>query len=169
MPPCRVGAPTHWESWIRHWLSRNTVSFPWQWTALLAELHLKAKTKLYPHPHTMPTVNKFHCLQCYHPFFCSIIRLPTTTLDRQPCLRECLFPYIITNSGVFPKCFSLNSAVTKKFMTLKGLEPAISCVRDQHATTAPGRHIWETGSSNWAQFTFQWFISFSEFSEFSSI
>ena len=28
--------------------------------------------------------------------------------------------------GVFPKCFSLNSAnsVTKKFVTLKGLEPA---------------------------------------------
>ena len=49
-------------------------------------------------------------------------------------------------SGVFPKCFSLNSAnlVTKKFMTLKGLKPAISCVRDQHAyIDVNHRHIRE--------------------------
>ena len=50
--------------------------------------------------------------------------------------------------SVFPKCFSLNSAnsVTKKIMTLKGLEPlprdqATSCIRDQHGTTAPVRHV----------------------------
>ena len=58
--------------------------------------------------------------------------------------------------GVFPK-----------FMTLKGLEPATSCVRDQDATTAPARHMWETGSLNWAQFMLQWFINFTEFTEFS--
>ena len=29
----------------------------------------------------------------------------------------------------------------KKFMTLTGLELATSCVRDQHATTAPARHM----------------------------
>ena len=45
--------------------------------------------------------------------------------------------------------------------------PATSCVRDQHATTAPARHMWEIGSLNWAQFMLQWFISFSEFTEFS--
>ena len=27
----------------------------------------------------------------------------------------------------------------KKFMILKGLEPATSCVRDQHANTVPAR------------------------------
>ena len=47
-----------------------------------------------------------------------------------------------------------------------------SCVRDQHATTAPARHMWETGSLNWAQFMLQWFIrlpefEFTEFSESS--
>ena len=45
--------------------------------------------------------------------------------------------------------------------------PATSCVRDQHATTAPPRHMWEIGSLNWAQFMLQWFFSFSEFTEFS--
>ena len=40
--------------------------------------------------------------------------------------------------------FSVNSenSVTKIFViTVKGLEPAISCVRDQDATTEPARHI----------------------------
>ena len=30
--------------------------------------------------------------------------------------------------------------------------PATSCLRDQHATTVPARHMWETGSINLAQF-----------------
>ena len=46
------------------------------------------------------------------------------------------------------------------------VKPASSCVRDQDGTTAPTRHVWETGSLNWAQFMLQWFISFAEFSEF---
>ena len=46
---------------------------------------------------------------------------------------------------------SLNSAnsVTKIFIiTLKGIKPASSRVRDQHTTTttAPARHMLETGS-----------------------
>ena len=36
--------------------------------------------------------------------------------------------------------------------------PATSCVRDHDATTAPARHMWETGSLNWALFILQWFI-----------
>ena len=40
-------------------------------------------------------------------------------------------------------------------ITLKGLEPATSCVKDQDATTAPGRYMRETGSLNWAQFMLQ--------------
>ena len=46
--------------------------------------------------------------------------------------------------------------------------PVTSCVRDKDATTAPARHMWETGSMNWAQFMLQWFIRFLEFSEFLS-
>ena len=45
--------------------------------------------------------------------------------------------------------------------------PDTSCVRDQDATTAPPRHMWETGSLNWAQFMLQWFIRFPEIAEFS--
>ena len=48
--------------------------------------------------------------------------------------------------------FSLNSlnSVTKIFVvTVKGFEPATSCVRDDNATTEPARHMWETGSPNW--------------------
>ena len=63
--------------------------------------------------------------------------------------------------------FSLNSATKIILITVKGLEPATSCVRDQDATTVPGRHMWETGSSNWSQFMLQWFISFPEFTEFN--
>ena len=70
----------------------------------------------------------------------------------------------------FPQIFSLNSlnSMTKfSVITLKGLEPATSCVRDQDATTAPARHMCETGSLNWPQFKLQWFIRFPEFAEFS--
>ena len=52
-------------------------------------------------------------------------------------------------------------------ITVKGLELGTSCVRDQDATTAPARHLWEAGSLNWAQFMLQWFIRFSEFTEFN--
>ena len=45
--------------------------------------------------------------------------------------------------------------------------PATSCVRDQNASTVPARHMWEIGSLNWAEFMLQWFINFSEFTEFS--
>ena len=66
--------------------------------------------------------------------------------------------------------FSLNS-VTKISVitpvTVKGLEPAISCGRDQDATTVSARHMWETGSLNWAQFMLQCSIRFPEFTEFS--
>ena len=43
--------------------------------------------------------------------------------------------------------FSLNS-VKNIFVTVNGLEPATSCVREQDATTAPTRHMGETGSLN---------------------
>ena len=52
-------------------------------------------------------------------------------------------------------------------MTSKGLKPVTSYVRDQHATTVTARHMWESGSLNWTQFMLYWFISFSEFTEFS--
>ena len=57
--------------------------------------------------------------------------------------------------------------LTKIFViTVKELEPATSSVRDQHATSVPARHMWETGSLNCAQFMLQWFIRFPEFAEF---
>ena len=58
---------------------------------------------------------------------------------------------------------SLNYDIKKEWTC----HTATSCVRDQHATTTPARHMWEIGSLNWAQFMLQWFISFSEFTEFS--
>ena len=62
--------------------------------------------------------------------------------------------------------FSLNSL--KIFViTVKRFEPAISCIGDQDATIASATHMWETGSLNWPQFMFQWFIRFPEFVEFT--
>ena len=61
--------------------------------------------------------------------------------------------------------FSLNICHYSK--RVRTCPPATSCAREQDATTAPARHMWETGSLNWAQFILQWFISFPEFAEFS--
>ena len=48
---------------------------------------------------------------------------------------------------VFPKRFTEFSKFSdKNYFSLKGLEPAASCVRDQDVTTAPARQISETGS-----------------------
>ena len=46
-------------------------------------------------------------------------------------------------------------------------QSATSFVRDQHATPAPARQMWEPGSLNWAQFMLQWLTRFPEFAEFS--
>ena len=35
-------------------------------------------------------------------------------------------------------------------ITVKGFEPNTSCVGDKDVTSAPVRHMWETGSLNWA-------------------
>ena len=62
--------------------------------------------------------------------------------------------------------FFLNVSLTKIVVIIvKGLEAATSCVKDQDATTAPARHMWETGSLNWAWFMLLWFIRFPEFAE----
>ena len=80
-----------------------------------------------------------------------------------PFLQSCWFPI----HWSFSQMFSLNS-VTKIFViTVKGLEPAISCVRDQDATTEPARQTWEAGSLNSVPFMLQWFIRFPEFAEFT--
>ena len=42
--------------------------------------------------------------------------------------------------------FSLNSVQKVFVITVKGLEPATSCVRDQDVTTVPARHIRDIGS-----------------------
>ena len=55
--------------------------------------------------------------------------------------------------------------IDKSYLSLKGLEPAISCVRNQDVATVPSIHMWGTGSLNWAQIMLQWFIRFSEFVE----
>ena len=62
--------------------------------------------------------------------------------------------------------FSLNSVRKIFVITVKGFKPA-TCIRNQDATTAPVRHIWETESLNWFQFMLQWFIRFPEFAEFT--
>ena len=78
-----------------------------------------------------------------------------------------LFQHNINKTMEFFLNVSLNSATKIFNITVKGLELAISCVRDQHATTAPVRHMLETGSLNWLQFMLQWFTRFPEFAEFT--
>ena len=67
---------------------------------------------------------------------------------------------------IFPKYFHWIQRIHwQKYLSLKGSEPATSCVRDQDVTTEPG--IWGIGSLNLAQFMLQWFIRFPEFAEFN--
>ena len=42
--------------------------------------------------------------------------------------------------------FSLNLVTNIFVITVKGFEPATSRVRDQDATTAPAKQMWEIGS-----------------------
>ena len=72
----------------------------------------------------------------------------------------------LESQWVFPKCFQQNQW-QKIDITAEVLKPAISCIRDQDATTVLARHMLETGSLNWPQFMFQWFIWFHEFAEFT--
>ena len=79
------------------------------------------------------------------------------------------FSYQYFSIGFF-RDVSLNSlnSVTKIFViTVKALESATSCARDQDAITAPERHMLETGSSKWDKFMLQWFDRFPEFAKFS--
>ena len=71
--------------------------------------------------------------------------------------------------GVFPKCFNefSDKNICHYSKRTRACHPATSCVRDQDATAAAGRHMWETGSFNWAQFMLQWLIRFPEFVEFT--
>ena len=52
----------------------------------------------------------------------------------------------------------------KLVITLKGLEPATSCVGDQESTKAPARHTWETWYT--PIFMLRRFIRFAEFTEY---
>ena len=40
----------------------------------------------------------------------------------------------------------LTEFTEQKYLSLKGLTPATSCVRDQDTTTVPARHMSQTGS-----------------------
>ena len=62
-------------------------------------------------------------------------------------------------NGVFPKCFHWIQRIQwqKKFHRSNRIRtPATFCVWDQHATTVPAQHMWETGTLNWTQFMLQW-------------
>ena len=90
----------------------------------------------------------------------------------EPQINDRISIKIINHTLEFFLNVSLNSAnsVTKIFViTVKGLEPTTSWVRDRHATTAPARHMLDTGSLNWLQFMFHWFIRFLKFAEFTEI
>ena len=59
-----------------------------------------------------------------------------------------------------PLVFFLNAFSefsNKKFVIrARTCHSATSCVRDQHATPEPARHMWETGSLNQAKFMLHW-------------
>ena len=104
---------------------------------------------------------------CYWSWFSMV---PAVPLARPSGLYLALFGYNFEKyNGVFPKCFTefSDKNICHYSKRAKPASPATSCVRDQDATTAPARHMLETGSLNWAKFILQWFISFPEFIEFA--
>ena len=64
--------------------------------------------------------------------------------------------------NVFTECAEFTEVSDKNHYSKRAriCHPTTSCVRDQDATTAPTRHMWETRSLNWAQFMLHWFIRF---------
>ena len=82
-------------------------------------------------------------------------------LGRTPCLRA--HPPTQDSprwfSEVFPKCFTefSDKNICHYSKRAQTCHTATSCVRDQDATTVPARHVWKTGSLNWAQFMLLWF------------
>ena len=79
-----------------------------------------------------------------------------------------MYVVVSLHIGFFPKCFTEFSEFSDKnifVITVKRLEPATSCVRDQDSTIAPTRQMWETESLNSAKIMLQLFISFPEFAE----
>ena len=82
---------------------------------------------------------------------------------------QCYFVHRHRNNWFFPNCFHwIHSIQWQKYLSLKGLKPATSCVRFKDAIKVPARHMWAKGSLNWLQFILQWFIRFREFTEFNA-
>ena len=56
-----------------------------------------------------------------------------------------MYVVVSLHIGVFPKCFTEFSEFSDKIyifvITVKRLEPATSCVRDQNSTIAPTRQM----------------------------
>ena len=78
------------------------------------------------------------------------------------------------NKGVFSKCFHWNrirwiqwQKKKKKNISIVGLNPRISGVRDGDDTTRPQRQKQQNRSLYWTQFMFQWFLTFTEIAEFT--
>ena len=74
-----------------------------------------------------------------------------------PCLhvRNIFEEYFAMEFFLNMKCEFIDKNIF--VITAKGLEPANSCVTDKDVTTAPARHMWETGSLNWVKVMVQWF------------
>ena len=84
---------------------------------------------------------------------------------------SCIMVLSWPGNWVFHKCFRWIQwqnicHYCKRAQTCHSATP---CVRDQDATTALARHMWETGSLNWVQFKLQWFSRFPEFAEFTEL
>ena len=98
------------------------------------------------------------------------------TIRNWVCEQKCLYLQLITNALMHSFELSLNvftefaefsdKTICHYSKTARTYHPATSCVKDQNATTVSARHMWETGSLNWAKFMLKWFIRFAEFSEF---
>ena len=69
--------------------------------------------------------------------------------------------------------YSLNGVFQRirwhKIFVVIRVRTIASYVRDNGATTVPARHMWETGSLNWAQFVLQWFSRFLKFAEITEL
>ena len=58
------------------------------------------------------------------------LSIPYKLIPRASFSRNCLF-----------ECINSPQFSDRNYLSLKGLEPATSCVRDQDATTVPARHM----------------------------
>ena len=133
------------------------IGFNVQKYIVLINLHENIRCNILIHPHFTVQIQGVQKFSIY----CATQRMYRNGLSGWN------FSYMVVKYWRFSKCFHWIQWQKYSPLQFKDLNllPLVWETRMplQHQT----KHMWETGSLNWAQFMLQWFIRFPEFAEFT--